>query len=160
VTNGLGGNPNIPPSQPFATPIDSEYAGKEFSVVRPGEKKKRMVGKIESGEQSAFLRYADTDQAGPYQLFIEDEPKPKAVFAVQGDPKESDLTQQPTADLDSLLKADAPPTTGAEGSPEKVAATTEHRRVPGQELWFPLAIAALILALTEMALAHRFSQSK
>jgi len=158
VTNGLGGSLDIAPGQPFATPVDSEYAGKELSVLRPGEKKHRIVGEIESGEQSAFLRYGDTEQAGPYQLFIGDDPKPKAVFAVQSDPEESNLAQEPKADIEPLLNAAAPVAGTEESAPEKPAAG--HHRVPGQELWFPLAIAALVLALVETALAHRFSQAK
>lgn len=158
TTSGLGGNLNIAPEQPFAFPIDSDYAGKAFSVLRPGEKDKRIVGDIESGEQSAFLRYSDTAMAGAYQLFVADEPKPKVVFAVQSDPEESNLAQQPKADLEPLLAATAPVAGTDDSSSDKSA--TGHRRVPGQELWFPLAIAALILALTEMTLAHRFSQSK
>jgi len=161
VTNGLSGSLNVTPGQPFASAVDSEYAGREYSVLRPGEKDRRIVGEIESGGQSAFLRYSDTEKAGPYQLFIGDDLKPKAVFAVQSDPEESNLAQQPKADIEPLLNptAPAPGASGAEeGSPDK--SVTGHRRVPGQELWFPLALAALILALVETALAHRFSQSK
>ncbi len=159
VTNGLGGNLNLTPGQPFACPVDTEYAGKGFSVLRPGEKDRRIVGEIDAGGGSAFLRYAATDQAGPYQLFIGDEPKPKVVFAVQSDPDESNLAQQPKADVDPLINATGPGTNTAE-NPTDEAAPSTHRRVPGQELWFPLAAAALLVALVETALAHRFSQSK
>jgi hypothetical protein len=158
ATSGLGGNLNISPGQPFASPVDSENAGKELSVLRPGEKEHRIVGEIEAGEQSAFMRYADTEQAGPYQLFIGDDPKPKIVFAVQGDPEESNLAQEPKENLDPLMKA-ADPATSAEGTSSDSPAKT-HRRVPGQELWYPLTLLALILALVEMMLAHRFSRSK
>jgi hypothetical protein len=158
VTSGLGGNLNLAPGQPFAYPIDSDYAGKGYSVLRPGDKERKIVGDVESGEQSAFLRYADTEMAGAYELFVGDEPKPKVVFAVQSDPAESNLAQQPKADIEPLLAATTP-ATGADASmPDQ--STNGHRRVPGQELWFPLAIAALILALVELTLAHRFSQSK
>jgi hypothetical protein len=159
VTSGLGGNLNLSPGQSFSYPVDAEYGGKGFSVLRPGEKERRIVGEIESGEQSAFLRYSDTDQAGPYALFIGDDPKPKVVFAVQSDPDESNLAQQPKADLEPLLNpAATAASSGPDSSPDKSAAG--HRRVPGRELWFPLALAALALALIEMVLAHRFSQSK
>ena len=33
VTSGLGENLNISPGLPFAIPVDSEFAGKEFSVL-------------------------------------------------------------------------------------------------------------------------------
>jgi hypothetical protein len=157
-TSGLGGNLNLTPGQPFAHPVDSEYAGKAYSVLRPGEKDRRIVGEIESGEKASFLRYADTDLAGAYQLFIADVAKPMAVFAVQSDPAESNLAQQPKADIEPLLAATAPTTGTDAGGPDK--GDNAHHKVPGPELWFPLAIAAILLALVEMTLAHRFSQSK
>ena len=130
-----------------------------MSVLRPGEKKLLIVGTIESGEQSAFLRYADTEQAGAYQLFIGDDTKPAAVFAVQSDPDESNLAQEPKSDLEPLLNPTAAtPENAAPVTPDQ--AESSHRKVPGQELWFPLALAALLLALIETGLAHRFSQSK
>lgn len=156
VTNGQGTGLNLAPGQAFALPVDAEFAGKEFSVLRPGETKRRIVGEVEAGEQNAFLRYADTEQAGPYRLFVGDDPKPRAVFAVQSDPEESNLAQGPKTDLDPLLNPAATAQTADAATPEAAA----HRRVPGPEIWFPLAIAALLLALAEMTLAHRFSQSK
>lgn len=158
VTSAPGGSLNLAPGQPFAAAVDSEYAGKELSVVLPGEKKRRIVGTIESGEQSAFLRYSDTDIAGPYQLFIGDDTKPAAVFAVQSDPDESNLAQEPKSDLAPLLNPTATPGNAQPNAPDR--AQGAHRKVPGQELWFPLALAALLLALVETGLAHRFSQSK
>jgi hypothetical protein len=157
ATNSLGGNPNIPVGQPFAMSIGSEYAGKEFSVLRPGEKKRRIVGEVESGDESAMLRYDDTEIAGPYDLFIGDDLKPKVVFAAQGDPDESNLAQIAKADIDPLINP-PPPSKDNEASPEKPAAS--HMRVPGQEWWVPLALTALLLALVEMGFAHWFSQSK
>ena len=157
-TNGLSGNLNISPGQAFGAPIDSEFVGRELSVIKPGEKKKKVVGEVESGDTSAFLRFGDTEMAGPYQLFVGDEPLPNVVFAVQGDPEESNLAQAPKTDLDSLLNADNAGT-DSHGNPTDQPAKNRPR-IPGQELWFPLAIAALIFAMAETALAHWFSQSR
>lgn len=158
ATNALGGNLNVAPGQPFAYPVDSEYAGRDISVERPGEKKRRIIGKVEVGDQSAFLRYSDTDQAGPYQLFVGDDTKPKVTFAVQGDPAESNLAQESKTDIEPLMNADE----AAQKAEAEAAQTTDatHKRVPGQELWFPLALAALLLTVLETALSHRFSQTK
>jgi len=158
VTSAPSGGLDLSPGQPFASAVDSEYAGQKLSVLRPGEKKLRIVGTIESGEQSAFLRYADTDLAGPYRLFIGDDTKPAAVFAVQSDPDESNLAQEPKSDLEPLLNPTATPDNAQPNASDQ--AQGSHRKVPGQELWFPLALAALLLALIETGLAHRFSQSK
>jgi hypothetical protein len=158
ATSGLSGKINIAPGQPFASPVDSEYAGRELSVLRPGEKNRRIVGEVETGEQSALLRYNDTENAGPYQLFVGDDAKPRIVFAVQADPDESNLAQIPKAEIEPLLNPSGPaPNPGDTSSGALIAA---HQRVPGQELWFPLACAVLLLALAEMGLAHRASQSK
>ena len=157
VTNGLGGSLNVPVGQPFATPIGSEYAGKEFSVLRPGETKRRVVGEVESGDQSAELHYDGTEKAGPYQLYIGDDIKPKMVFAAQGDPEESNLAQIAKAEIEPLLNP-APPKKDDQDATAKPSA--KHPRVPGQELWVPLALVALLLALVEMGLAHFISQSK
>jgi hypothetical protein len=104
-----------------------------------------------------MLRYDDTEIAGPYDLFIGDDLKPKVVFAAQGDPDESNLAQIAKADIDPLINP-PPPSKDNEASPEKPAAS--HMRVPGQEWWVPLALTALLLALVEMGFAHWFSQSK
>jgi hypothetical protein len=155
--SGPGGKLDLAPGQPFTFEIDSNYAGKELSVLRPGDKKRRIVGQVESGEHSAVLHDTDTEQAGPYQLFVEDDPKPKVVFAVESDPAESNLNQEDKANVDPLIAvADAAnPDTDATDKPKD-----KGQMIPGPPIWIPLALAALILAIVEIALAHRFSQSK
>ena len=158
ATSGPGGKLDLAPGQPFAFELDSDYAGKELSVLRPGDKKQRIVGQVESGEHSALLHDTDTEMAGPYQLYVGDDPKPKVVFAVAGDPTESNLNQEAKADVDPLIAA-------ADGNTSPDAATPDKPKekgqlVPGEPIWYPLAIAALLLAIFECALAHRFSQSK
>ncbi len=102
-----------------------------------------------------MLRDSETSQAGPYQLFVGDESKPRVIFAVQGDPAESNLQQEAKADIQPLLN---PPPAQEAAPQEKVPASKQL--VPGWEFWTPLAIALLVMALMETALSHRFSQSK
>ncbi len=159
VTGVSGNNLNLTPGAAFVCPVDNSNAGRELSVERPGDPKKHLVGAIEPGEQSAFLRYADTALAGPYRLFIGKEAKPTAVFAIQFDPSESNLAQQLQSDLASLLNPTPP--TGTE-SPVAVSGESDspHRKIPGQELGFMLAILALVLVIVELLLSQRFSRSK
>ena len=156
--NGPGGTLNLAPGQPFAFEVGLEYAGSEWSVVCPGEKKRRIGGSVEAHGLSAGLRYTDTDQAGPYGIFIGNETKPRVVFAVQPDPAESNLAQEPAAHLAPLLATSDAATQTAAGAGNKSVA--ENSRAPGREIWYPLVLMALLLALIETALAHRFSQSK
>jgi hypothetical protein len=158
AASGSGGKLDLTPGQSFAFEVGSEYAGRNFSVITPGAKERRIVGSVEAGERSAVLRYSDTDQGGAYQLFIGDEPKPKVVFAVLPDPAESDLTQEPKSVIAPLLAVSEPAARPAGGMNE--TPKTKPLRVPGPEIWYPLVLAALLLALLETALAHRFSQSK
>ena len=159
VTGVSGGNLNLIPGDAFSRPVDNEFAGRELSVQRPGDTKKHLVGTIEAGEQSAFLRYADTEIAGPYRLFIGDDAKPAAVFAVQSDPAESNLAQQPPTDLEPLLHPAPPFGTGATAAAGDDSAAS-HRIVPGQELGFVFAILALVVVITDTVLSQRFSRSK
>ncbi len=115
ATGGPGGKLDLAPGQPFSFEIDSNYAGKELSVLRPGDKKKRIVGQVESGEHSAVVHDSDTEQAGPYQLYVGDDPKPKVTFAVASDPTESKLLQEDKANIDPLIAA-ADSATAPDGS--------------------------------------------
>jgi len=158
ATGGPSGKLDLAPGQPFSFEIDSDYAGKELSVIRPGDKKRRIVGQAESGEHSALVHYTDTETAGAYQLFVGDDPKPKAVFAVESDPTESNLKQEAKDQVDPLIAA-ANPATSPDGSTPG-AAKKSGQLVPGEEVWYPLVIAAILLAIMESSLAHRSSQSK
>lgn len=154
ATRGPAGSLDLAPGQPFLFPLNTDLAGQDFSVRGPGEKQRRPIGKIEAGEKTALIHFRDTNLAGVYQLFIGDEPKPRVVFAVQGDPAESDLIQESKTDLEPLL-AEATSSSGSPAEPKAAAPL-----VPGREMGYPLAVAALLLALLETALAHRFSQPK
>jgi len=158
ATSGPGGKLDLAPGQPFSFEIDSGYAGKELSVLRPGDKKKRIAGQVEAGEHSALLHDTDTEQAGPYQLYVGDDPKPKVVFAVAADATESNLMQEAKADVDPLIAVADAATPQDASAPDKPK--EKGQLVAGPPIWFPLALAALLLAIAETALAHRFSQSK
>jgi hypothetical protein len=155
ATGSQTGRLIIAPGQPFAFSLGAEYVGKDVFVGRPGHKdERRLSGKAEPSDQAALLRYASTDTAGVYRLFTDDSPAPKVSFAVQMDPSESDLQQAPAKNIEPFLKA------VETGSDAAAPAAASPQMVPGREFWFALAVTALLLALLETGLAHRFSQSK
>ncbi len=155
ITSGTTGKLNLAPGEPFGAEVDSDYANKDLFVESPGEKK-RLAGRIDAGEQNAFMRYARTGKAGPYRLYVGDDPTPKVVFAVQIDPSESDLAQEPADALAPLMKGDA----GDTATATNAANPPLGPLVPGPELWYPLAIATLVLVIGESLFAHFCSQSK
>jgi hypothetical protein len=157
ATGGPGGRLNLAPGQPFSFEIDPENAGKELSVQRPGEKQRRLAGQVEAGARSAVLHYSDTELAGPYRLFIGDDAKPKVVFAVAGEASESNLQQAAKDKIAPLIAhANAPSSDDDKADKPKAGG----QLIPGPEIWTPLAIAALMLAIFELGLAHLSSQSK
>jgi hypothetical protein len=159
ANSNLAQNLTLSPGHTFGYSVSSEYSGQDFFVQPPGKKDERLLaGKVDSCDQTGVIRYSDTDLAGPYRIFIGDDTKPKVIFAVQGDPDESNLKQEYDTDLDPLLHPKSNEV-AADASPSDASAA-KVQKVPGQELAFPLAIAALILALGELAMAHRSSQSK
>jgi hypothetical protein len=160
ATNGMAGNLNLAAGQPFSYNVDSAEGGKDLSVIRPGQTKRQIIGEAERGEEFAVLHDSDTELAGPYQLFVGDAAKPQVVFAVQGDPAESNLAQEPKTDLEPLLAQDTAAPAPDENNPAPAASTGSTHRVPGGEWWVPLAAVLLVLVLVETAAAHYFSQSK
>jgi hypothetical protein len=139
----------LSPGEPFVMPVPADWRGKDFSVQPPGENADAQVaGQVGFDEGKASIRFANTDAVGAYRVFVDKEPV--AAFAVQLDPRESDLRQVEHSTLESLTK----PT---ESQPGKVA---ERRMVVTKEFWTPLIWIALAFAIVECALAHRFSYAR
>lgn len=140
----------LAPGETFILPVAMDLLGKDFSVIRPGaDKTKRPGGSVELQDQHAVVRYRDTDELGAYRVFVENKETPEAVFAVQMDPKESDLRQEAAGDVAGLQRP-------AETSIKTGEAMMEVSR----EYWTSLMWAGIVLALIELALAHYFSRAK
>ena len=140
------------PGEGFVAPVPIEYLGADFSVVRPGKDgTKRVAGKVELDGERAVIRYADTEAAGVYRLYLRQE-TPAAVFAVQGDPAESDLRQTDAKEI-AALSAALP----SDGS---TASTGVAHTVVTREYWTLLLWVAALAAAAEAILAHRFSHAR
>ncbi len=150
---------NLNPGDSFAYEVASDDEGRDFSIQRPDEKNPRPIGKVEFGEHSGMIRYGDTDNAGVYRVFIGDDATPKVLFAVQGDPAESNLQQEPKAEIDTLLNP-APVIVHDEATTPKADKAASSSSAPGAEFWLPLAIALFALVVLDTAMAHLFSQAK
>ncbi|MDF3056526.1 MAG: hypothetical protein K0R17_741 [Rariglobus sp.] len=143
----------IAPGQPFIRTFPTDLAGRDFSILRTGDPQgRRVAGKIESADTVARIRFDDTASPGGYALFAGDEPRPLITFAVQVDVRESDLTPV------SPETTSTSPDLKTQISDLKSAASAAI--AAPREIWPWVIAAALLLALVETALAHRFSQAK
>lgn len=141
----------LAPGQPFIRTVPFDFAGRDFSVLRTGDTAgRRVAGKIESAGNEARLRFDDTATPGGYALFAGDDPRPLVTFAVQVDVRESDLTPVSVDTSGTIVTSETPTT--SESISNALAAP--------REIWPWVIAAALLLALVETALAHRFSQAK
>ena len=100
------------------------------------------------------LQFSQTDYAGAYDIRIGDAAHIR--FAAQSNPEESSL-ETLTVEQSKLLAEAAHVVNWQPGTP--LRDELEEGRM-GTPLWYPLALAALILAALETFLAHWFSKSK
>ncbi|CAN5393720.1 BatA domain-containing protein [soil metagenome] len=135
----------------------AELIGRDAVITTPivsSHARARQTRRVELVDRDPMLLFDDTDVAGAYEIVLPDQPMMK--FAVQGDPAESDL-RSIDADQRQVL-ASAADVIDQNNSADLVA-SIEHHRV-GKELWIPLAIAVLALAVSETVLAFWFSRPK
>lgn len=110
--------------------------------------------RIEIADSYPRLTFANTNYAGVYQVNAEG--SPPMCFAAQGDPDESQL--DPLSPVQRKMLSDVAQVIDyAPG--ESLTQTVQAARM-GNELWLPLALAALLLAAIETAAAHWFSRPK
>lgn len=140
------GDLNLQPGTAFQMPVMSEWIGREFLVVRP-DGETRSAGKVERSDRTGLVTYRDTFTPGGYRLHFTGGNHPLATFSVQVNPTESDLSvfAGDPADFKNVAAPGSRPTTT--GGPRR-------------ELWGFLLLLALVVALVEMALAHKFSLAK
>ena len=147
---------NVAVGQKFSYGVNSDLLNKDVTVIAPGQTDPpRVSGQVTLVNGLPVVQYADTDLAGAYRVTIGSSPNP-IYFAAQSDPNESNLTPlsadqlKTLSDVADIIKW----TPGVDMRPALVAARV------GREFWWPLLVAALILAALETFLAQRFSQSK
>lgn len=148
---------NLRVGQKFSYNVSPQLLNKEIKVTLPGDQEKpRIVGRVTLVNTVPVASFNETDMAGRYQLAVASDPVTLLYFATQGDPAESDLTPLSADQVKSLQGA---------GDVLKWSsdASLNHTFKSGRDstkLWFPLLIAAFILASVETFVAQRFTQSK
>ena len=141
---------NIPAGTPFQHRLRPELAGKE-AIITTAENQ----SSVQQLDAQATLRYDRTDRAGAYEVSIADPPT-LLQFAAQPDPRESRLETLSPQQRERLAQhADLTDFTTTGGLGEVLS-----RGRSGAELWVVLIIAAIALAVLEMALAQWFSREK
>lgn len=140
----------------FVWTLPAEYLDQDARVSKPGQPNGgRDLRRVEMLQGRPTLQFDQTHWAGLYEATVA-EPPLVLRFAAQADPAESNLEGLSPAQLQQL---------------GQVATVTQWR--PGVslrpasggagidlDLWLPLAIAALVIALVESGLAQWFSRSK
>ena len=136
--------------------MPSELLHRDVSVTIPGQTDPaRVEGQVTLVNGSPVVSYDKTDVAGAYQVHVAGDDTP-IYFAAQSDPAESNLTLLSDAQLQALGQvADM-----IKWTPEALLMPKLTSARIGSELWWPLLIAALILATLETFLAQSFSKSK
>ena len=148
---------NVRVGQKFSYPVSNDLLNKDVTVVAPGQTDPpRVSGQVSLVNGLPVVQYSDTNEAGGYRVTIGDSPGTILYFAAQSDPAESNLTPLSDDQLKSLSDvADI-----IKWSPDVNLTPKLTAAHVGRELWWPLLIAALIVATLETFLAQRFTQSK
>jgi hypothetical protein len=136
--------------------LPSELGGRDVVIMTPGQPGQRLTRAVQTGPNGAMIDFSETTRAGAYHTMVANESTPLSAFAAQIDPAESDLTEL-TPGLRSEIEGLAQVIDWDAG--QDLRALFERERV-GVELWLPLALAVLLLGLTETWLAQQFSRSK
>jgi hypothetical protein len=151
----------IPVGQPFTHIAPFELAGKDALVTkaaRPYDSDQtdllRETRRVEVQYALPTLHFDATNFAGPYDVKLADAPPVR--FATQPNAAESSLAAM-TPDQERQLESAAHVIRWQPGASLKEDLASAR---VGTELWLPLAILALVLAATEMTLAHWFSKPK
>jgi len=148
---------NVRVGQKFSYPVSNDLLNKDVSVVAPGQTDPpRVSGQVSLVNGLPVVQYSDTNEAGAYRVIIGNSPGTILYFAAQSDPAESNLTPLSDEQLKSL--SDVADIIKWSPSVDLTPKLTAAR--VGRELWWPLLIAALVLATIETFLAQRFTQSK
>lgn len=153
VVQNRAGQVNLAAGQPLHQRVDPALAGREATVAEVDDP--QSLGRlttIETEEDATILAFAETDRAGAYQVTIEGEATP-VLFATQAHRRESTvdlLRAEQLSRLDDSLEV----------IPWRGEGTSLQVVRQGSELWLPLLLGVLALAVVELGLAQWFSRSK
>jgi hypothetical protein len=137
-----GGAAALRVHEPWTAPVASAAPGAWHRLRTPSGEALPLAAELAPGDEYASVRFDDTRQAGFYRLESSDTAAPGRSFAVNPDPRESDLAALSEADVRARYPGLAFQWVGRG---EDVTRVVKQSRT-GTEVW-PLAIALALLAL-------------
>jgi hypothetical protein len=150
---------NIRVGGKFTRRVPAECLGKDALIFKPRttDAIARDTRRIELLGGAPAFQYDQTDQAGVYEVTVGGlEPPVLIKFAAQADPTESlldELSEEQKKMLASVSHV-------VEWGPKFSFKEQVERERRGSEFWLPLFLAALLVAVVEMALGQWFSRSR
>ena len=156
IADVQGGRFNVQAGGQVALRQPAELAGRDVTITPPGTTERRWVRTLRAVPGASLLEWDETAKAGVYRATIAGRSTPLAVFAAQPDPAESDLTElnaERRAELERVGQV-------VDWTPGMDLRAAFDRERVGVELWLPLALAVLLLGMTEVWLAQHFSRPK
>lgn len=150
---------NVAVGEAFAYRAPAEWIGRDVAVFTPAHVPGRPpddARRVELADGEARIMFDATDLAGPYLLRAEGEGGGRVVFAAQRDPAESDLAPVGAVEREALARS----ATVIDYSPGGGSLAAVTRARSGVEVWWPLAIAVLLLAAVESGAAWWFSRPR
>lgn len=147
---------NLPVGVPFHQQVGMELLRREVQVFPPGSDDTTAVSRtIELIDGAAMLSFTATGRAGAYRVELDQAQSPM-LFAAQRDPSESNL-QQLTDEQIRALSERAQIVDWGDGETFSNRLATART---GTELWLPLAVLVLLMAVVETFIAQWFSRSR
>ncbi|MEI7731101.1 MAG: BatA domain-containing protein [Verrucomicrobiota bacterium] len=149
---------NLRVGDQFIHRLLNEQIGRDVVVIPPGDPQnpQRDLRRVELLHGLPTLTYDGTDYSGVYEASLSGDTAKVIRFAAQPDAAESSLEEIPAGQLKDLENL-AQVIRWKPGVPLRDIVTQER---VGMELWLPLLLAALILAMVETFLAQHFSRTK
>jgi hypothetical protein len=147
---------NIQVGEPVLYRLPLEFLGKDATFFRPRQNQAaRDLKQIEMVEEWPSLQYADTDEAGIYEVTVA-EPELALKFTAQSDPAESSLDELSPDQVETLDDVAHVIT----WTSELALRDQVEKNRSGLEFWLPIIVLVLLLAVAETLLGQWFSRSK
>ncbi|HXG48954.1 MAG TPA: BatA domain-containing protein [Methylomirabilota bacterium] len=147
---------NLRVGDKFRWRLGPEFLGRDATFLMPRQVEvMRDLRPIDLVAGQPLLQYDQTDRAGVYEVAITD-PTFKLKFAAQADPRESSLEELSPAQLAPLRHT----ANVVSWTPDLSLRTLMQKGRSGLELWVPVAVICLLVALLEIALGQWFSRSR
>lgn len=147
---------NISVGERFLRRVSAEFLDKDATIVKPRQADViRDLRRIELVNGWPAITFDQTDLAGLYDVSVAD-PVLALKFAAESNPAESNLEELSPAQRGTLNNVAAV----LDWTPNLPLRNVVEKGRTGLELWVPLAVVVLLLAMAETFLAQWFTRSK